>query len=108
MKNKIAPPFKQAEFEILYNEGISRLGEVIDLGVKLELIDKAGAWYSYKDDRIGQGKENVRKYLKENPKIAEEIETNIREQLLPKLTPEDVAEVDGTQEEEAEKEGAVV
>jgi len=93
VKNKIAPPFKQAEFDILYGEGISRLGEVIDLGVKLDLIDKAGAWYSYGDERIGQGKDNVRNYLKENPKMAEEIEALIREKLLPSIpvSAEDVA-----------------
>jgi recombination protein RecA len=112
VKNKIAPPFKQAEFEILYNEGISRLGEVIDLGVKLELIDKAGAWYSYKEDRIGQGKENVRKFLKENPEIADEIERNIREQLLPNLSPDDMDQSEpedmpeGELVEVAKKEGA--
>jgi recombination protein RecA len=103
VKNKVAPPFKQAEFEILYGEGISRLGEIIDLGVKLELIDKAGAWYSYKDDRIGQGKENVRKFLKENPEIAEELERQIREQLLPTVTAEDITEE--TQEKNAGKGG---
>jgi recombination protein RecA len=108
VKNKIAPPFKQAEFEILYGEGISRLGEVIDLGVKLELIDKAGAWYSYKDDRIGQGKENVRNFLKENPHIAEEIENNIREQLLPKVIVEDIDQSEAEDKlEEAEKEGVI-
>ena len=105
VKNKIAPPFKQAEFDILYNEGISRLGEIIDLGVKLELIDKAGAWYSYKDDRIGQGKDNVRAFLKENPEIAEEIEKQIREKLLPKIVGEAVPEE--IEEEEALKEGAI-
>ena len=82
VKNKVAPPFKQAEFEILYGKGICRLGEVIELGVKLELIDKAGAWYSYKGTRIGQGKENVRQYLEENPKTADEIEKIIRDKLL--------------------------
>ena len=84
VKNKLAPPFKQAEFEILYGEGISRLGELIDLGVQHGLIDKSGAWYGYKNDRIGQGKENVHAFLKENPAIATEIETKLREQLLPK------------------------
>ncbi len=82
VKNKVAPPFKQAEFEILYGEGISRLGEVVDLGVKLGMIDKSGAWYSYAGTRIGQGKENARQYLTENPKIAEELEAKIREKLL--------------------------
>ena len=83
VKNKVAPPFKMAEFEILYGQGISREGEIIDLGVLHGLIDKAGSWYSYGDDRIGQGKENVREYLKTNPATAAEIETNIRAKLLP-------------------------
>ncbi len=85
VKNKVAPPFKQASFDILYGEGISRLGEVIDMGVKLGFIQKSGSWYSYADERIGQGKENVRTFLKENPEIAEAIEVKIREQLLPEL-----------------------
>lgn len=84
VKNKVAPPFKQADFEILYGKGICRLGEIIELGVKLELIDKSGAWYSYKGTKIGQGKENVRQYLAENPGIASEIEKIIRDKLLPK------------------------
>jgi len=83
VKNKVAPPFKQVEFDILYGEGISREGEIIDVGVKLDIIDKAGAWYSYNGDRIGQGKDNVRNFLKENPEIAQDIESQIRAQLLP-------------------------
>jgi len=83
VKNKVAPPFKQTEFQIMYGEGINRLGEVIDYGVKMEMIDKAGAWYSYKGEKIGQGKNNVVKFLQERPEIAEEIETAIRTQLLP-------------------------
>jgi len=83
VKNKVSPPFKQAEFEILYGEGISREGEIIDLGVQHGIIDKAGSWYSYGDDRIGQGKENVREYLKQNSDTAVEIETKIRAALLP-------------------------
>jgi len=83
VKNKMAPPFKQAEFEILYNEGVSREGEIIDLGVKNGLIDKAGAWYSCNGDRIGQGKENVRNFLKENPDLTADLEAKIRAQLLP-------------------------
>ncbi|MBL3591306.1 MAG: recombinase RecA [gamma proteobacterium endosymbiont of Lamellibrachia anaximandri] len=83
VKNKVAPPFKLGHFEILYGEGISREGELIDLGVKQNIIDKAGAWYSYNGDRIGQGKENVRKFLKDNPDIAEHIEERIRSELLP-------------------------
>ena len=98
VKNKIAPPFKQAEFDILYNEGISREGEIIDLGVREGLIEKAGAWYSYKDERIGQGKDNVRNFLKENPEIAQEIELQIREKLLPTVTventPDEIEEVE--------------
>tara|TARA_R110000868_G_scaffold38572_11_gene134776 strand:+ start:7527 stop:8570 length:1044 start_codon:yes stop_codon:yes gene_type:complete len=85
VKNKMAPPFKITEFDILYGEGISRLGEVIDLGVKFDIIAKAGAWYSYNEDRIGQGKENVRNYLKENSAMAAEIEARIREHMLPKV-----------------------
>ena len=83
VKNKMAPPFKQAEFEILYGEGISREGELIDLGAKHGIIDKAGAWYSYNGDRIGQGKDNVRQFLKDNPAMAGEIESKLREVLLP-------------------------
>ena len=84
VKNKVSPPFKQAEFEILYGHGISRYGEIIDLGVQHNIVDKAGSWYSYGDDRIGQGKENVREFLKNNPEMAEEIEGKIRALLLPK------------------------
>jgi len=83
VKNKVAPPFKQAVFEILYGEGVSREGELIDLGVANELIKKAGSWYSYGEDRIGQGKENVRKFLIENPDIADVIEKKLREKLMP-------------------------
>ncbi|MBL1260098.1 MAG: recombinase RecA [Thiotrichaceae bacterium] len=83
VKNKVAPPFKQVEFEILYGEGVSREGEIISLGVKEGLVDKAGAWYSYNGDRVGQGKENVRNYLKEHPETADEIENAIRARLLP-------------------------
>ncbi len=82
VKNKVAPPFKQAEFEILYGEGISRNGEIIDLGVKANIVDKAGAWYSYNGDRIGQGKDNARQFLKDHPAIAQDIENRIRAELL--------------------------
>lgn len=78
VKNKVAPPFKQADFDILYGEGISREGEIIDWGVKLEIIEKSGAWYAYQGNKIGQGKENVRLYLRDNPQVAEEIDTKIR------------------------------
>lgn len=78
VKNKVAPPFKLAEFEIIYGEGISKLGEIIDLGVKFDLVEKSGSWYSYNSTRIGQGKENVKAYLKENPEMALEIENKVR------------------------------
>ncbi len=79
VKNKVAPPFKQAEFDILYGEGISREGEVLDLGAELNIVDKSGAWYSYNGDRIGQGKDNAREWLRGNPAVALEIENRIRE-----------------------------
>ncbi|MCB1761267.1 MAG: DNA recombination/repair protein RecA, partial [Gammaproteobacteria bacterium] len=82
--NKVAPPFKLANFEILYGEGVSHQGELIELGVKHGIVDKSGAWYSYQGDRIGQGKENVRVFLKENPEIAREIDARIRELVFPK------------------------
>lgn len=85
VKNKLAPPFKKADFEILYGEGISRLGELIDMGVENGIVDKAGAWYSYEGERIGQGKENSRTYLREHSEIANEIESKLREKLLPSL-----------------------
>ncbi|MGD2171772.1 MAG: recombinase RecA [Gammaproteobacteria bacterium] len=84
VKNKVAPPFKQCEFEILYGEGSSREGELIDLGVKHGLIEKSGAWYSYNEERIGQGKDNVRGFLKENPEMAADIDQRLRDELLPK------------------------
>ena len=82
VKNKVAPPFRQCEFEILYGEGTSREGEIIELGVAQNLIDKSGAWYSYNGDRIGQGKENVRQFLREHPEITNEIDKQLRERLL--------------------------
>ncbi len=82
VKNKVAPPFKQAEFQILYGQGINLQGEIIDFGVKLGLIDKAGAWYSYKGNKIGQGKSNVAKYFLENPEIQAEVEAQVRAELL--------------------------
>jgi recombination protein RecA len=97
VKNKVAPPFKEALFEILYGEGISHEGEIIDLGVSAGVVEKSGAWYSYKGSRIGQGKDNARQYLKENQAIAQEIEAQIRAKNLPKTvaaTEDDVAEAD--------------
>ncbi|MCE2644346.1 MAG: recombinase RecA [Burkholderiaceae bacterium] len=81
VKNKVAPPFKQAEFDILYGEGISREGEIVDLGAAHNIVEKSGAWYSYNGDRIGQGKDNAREYLREHPEVALEIENKIREKL---------------------------
>ena len=105
VKNKVAPPFKQVNFEILYGEGISHEGELIDLGVANDIVDKSGAWYSYNGDRIGQGKDKVRTFLKENPAIADDIEARIRATLLPGVGSEDAtqtAEVDVEAEVEAE------
>ena len=95
VKNKVAPPFKQAQFDILYGEGISREGEMIDMGVKLDIVDKAGAWYSYNGERIGQGKDNVRNFLKEHPDMAADIDARIRAELLgtdEKVEPKEEAE----------------
>ena len=79
VKNKVAPPFKVVEFDIMYGEGISKLGELVDLGVKAEIIEKSGSWFAYKDNKIGQGRENVKTFLRENPVIAKEIENKILE-----------------------------
>ncbi len=81
VKNKVAPPFRQTEFDILYGEGISRLGEILELGVQAGMVEKSGAWYAYKKDRIGQGKDNAREYLKEHPELAAELEAKIRAKL---------------------------
>ncbi len=81
VKNKVAPPFREAEFDILYGEGISREGEILELGVNAGIVEKSGAWYAYKKDRIGQGKDNAREFLREHPELAQEIEARIREKL---------------------------
>ena len=98
VKNKVSPPFKTAEFEILYGEGISREGEIIELGVDQGIIEKSGSWYSYGSDRIGQGKENVREYLKANPAIAGEIEAKVRATLLPDKVTETATQEAGEEE----------
>ncbi len=85
VKNKVAPPFKQAEFDILYNEGISHEGEIIELGVNANIVEKSGAWFSYNKERIGQGKDNARQFLKEHPQIAQDIEAKIRAAALPSI-----------------------
>ena len=100
VKNKVSPPFKMAEFEILYGTGISREGEIIDYGVEQNLIEKSGSWYSYKEERIGQGKENVREFLRSNPEISSEIEEQIRATLLPKK--EDAVEAAASNESKDE------
>ena len=79
VKNKVAPPFKEAEFDIIYGEGISKEGSILDVAVSLDIINKSGSWFSYKDQRLGQGRENVKQYLRENPEITNEIENRIRE-----------------------------
>ncbi len=101
VKNKVAPPFKQVEFDILYGEGISREGELIDLGVNENIVEKSGAWYSYDGNRIGQGKDNVRQFLKENAEIANDIEAKIRAVMLPKKTKSSAASDEADTEIEA-------
>jgi len=101
VKNKVSPPFKQAEFQILYGEGINHFGELIDLGVKQDMVEKAGSWYSYNGDKIGQGKANASKFLQENPAIAAELEARIRESLMPKPEPEDAKKTADKPVEEA-------
>lgn len=106
VKNKVAPPFREAEFDILYGEGISKEGSVLDLAVNLDIIEKSGAWFSYKGNKIGQGRENVKKYLKENPKVLAEVEEKIRanyskafEQALDEQVPETVEDNNEDEEE---------
>jgi len=97
VKNKVAPPFRQAVFDIMYNEGISRESELIELGVEHDIVEKTGAWYSYNGDRLGQGKENVRQFLKDSPELAAEIEKLIREKVIPVSK----VELEAEQEEES-------
>ncbi|MFZ9642098.1 MAG: recombinase RecA [Candidatus Methylopumilus sp.] len=99
VKNKVAPPFKQAEFDILYGEGISREGEILELGSDLKIVEKAGAWYSYNGEKIGQGKDNSREYLKEHPEVADEIDAKIRanakgnlDAIVKTVSPDDAAD----------------
>jgi recombination protein RecA len=81
VKNKVAPPFRQAEFDVMYNEGISHNGLLIDLGVENDIVQKSGAWFSYGDTRLGQGRENAKLFLKENPEVAAQVEVRVREVL---------------------------
>jgi recombination protein RecA len=93
VKNKVAPPFKTAEFDILYGEGISREGEVIDMGVAARVLEKSGAWYAYNGEKIGQGKDNAREFLRENPDVARDIENKVRESMgIPLLAADVVSE----------------
>jgi len=105
VKNKVSPPFKQAEFDIMYGAGISREGEIIDLGVQAGIVDKAGAWFSYKGERIGQGKDNAREFLRERPPLAFEIENRVREHLGVALRAPGPGEVAGAAAAPAAKEG---
>ena len=100
VKNKVAPPFKEAEFDIMYGEGISRESNVLDVAVNMDIVEKAGAWFSYSGNRIGQGRENVKQYLKENPEVCDEIEAKIRAKLLEKSNSSD--EVEDFDDEEFE------
>ena len=86
-KNKVAPPFRTAEFDIMYGEGFSRVGSILDMGVELEIIDKSGAYFSYNGERLGQGKENAKKFLRENPEKAAEIEEKVRASVMKKTLP---------------------
>jgi len=99
VKNKVAPPFKQVEFDIMYGKGISKIGEIVDIGVECDLIEKSGSWYSYDGNKIGQGRENVKQFLLDNPEVAELIEAKVKEELLPKPEP-----VETTEEAEAKDE----
>jgi recombination protein RecA len=93
VKNKVAAPFREAEFDIIYGEGISKEGDLIDLGVAQGLVEKSGSWYSYKGDRIGQGRENARQFLKDNPDLREKLDTDLRRALGLTKTPEAEAPV---------------
>jgi recombination protein RecA len=99
VKNKVSPPFREAIFDIMYGHGISREGEIIDMGVEADIVEKSGSWYSYNGDRIGQGKDNVRDFLKENPAIAQDIESKIREKLGVKTGTAVVSDVVSEEEE---------
>ncbi|GAC1526123.1 MAG: hypothetical protein NVS2B4_02600 [Ramlibacter sp.] len=90
VKNKVAPPFKTAEFDILFGEGISREGEIIDMGVTARILEKSGAWYAYNGEKIGQGRDNAREFLRENPELSREIENKVRDSLSIPLLPADV------------------
>ena len=101
VKNKVAPPFRQTEFDIMYGKGISKIGEIVDLGVECDIIEKSGSWYAYDGNKIGQGRDNVKQFLLDNPEVADIVEAKIREQLMPKAEPvEETAETEKVVEEE--------
>lgn len=103
IKNKVAPPFREAEFDVIYGEGISKAGNILDMAVNLDIIEKSGSWFSYNGERIGQGRENVKKYLKENPKILEEVESKVRanfEKAFEESLGEELPSIDEDDEEE--------
>ena len=105
IKNKVAPPFREAEFDIIYGEGISKEGNILDMAVNLDIVEKAGSWFSYNGERIGQGRENVKKYLKENPKMLEEIEGKVRadfEKVFEESLGEEIPEIDMDDDDEEE------
>ncbi len=94
VKNKVAPPFKQCEFDIMYGQGISKVGELVDIGSNLDIIKKSGAWYSYNDERLGQGRENVKQFFLENPELMNEVESKVREYFNINSTPIEIAKTD--------------
>ena len=110
VKNKVAPPFKTAEFDIMYGEGVSKAGSILDLAADLDIVDKSGAWYSYKGNRLGQGKENVKEAIRQDPALCAELEAKIREQLLSKEEPAEAeaAEMDTSRTAKSDKNGAPV
>ena len=94
MKNKVAPPFKKVEFDIMYGEGISKVGEILDLGVELDIIDKSGSWFAYNGSKLGQGRDSVKNIIKDNPELMDELEAKIRAKISGTETPvEEVKEV---------------
>lgn len=102
VKNKVAPPFREAEFDVVYGEGISKAGNILDMAVNLDIIEKAGSWFSYNGERIGQGRENVKKYLKENPNILEEVETKVRDDFAKAFEQSLGEELPNTEDDEEE------
>ena len=106
MKNKVAPPFREAEFDIIYGEGISKEGNILDMAVNLDIIEKSGSWFSYNGERIGQGRENVKKYLKDNPKVLEDVEKKVRDNFAKAFEQslgEELPEVEDDDEDEADE-----